>query len=198
MRKRQILEFPLELPHPKAVGERRENIARQLCRCALQPLVFGLDDETQLLHMVGELDQHDADVLHHREQHLAQRFELGRLLLRLLRRLLAARQRAELAHAHHALRKLGNRGAEFFAQQLRVLRRDLMAGKQQRCGQRFVVKLEFGKYAGGFEDVRQHRLAAGKPASGIERRDEIEHVAQRPRLGRGITAREAVEPRGDG
>ena len=37
----------------------------------------------QRLQVIGELDQHDAHVLHHREQHLAQRLELRGVLPRL-------------------------------------------------------------------------------------------------------------------
>ena len=74
----QVLELPLDLPDAQALGERRVDLGG-LARDA-QLLVDG--QRAQRAHVVqpvGELDEDDADVLRHGQEHLAD--VLGLLLL---------------------------------------------------------------------------------------------------------------------
>jgi len=68
---RQVLEFPLELPDAEPVGERRKEVLHLAGGLLAQVGVTG-DEVAQRLRPLGELDQDDADVLDHRQQHLAQ------------------------------------------------------------------------------------------------------------------------------
>ena len=106
---RQVLQLPLELPDAEAVGERREEIERLARGLPRAALVVRADQEAQRLRALGELDQHDADVLDHRQQHLAQ--VLG-LRVALLRVAALAGDGADRAHARHADDELRDLGAE--------------------------------------------------------------------------------------
>ena len=74
----EVLELPLHLPDPEPLGQRRVD----LHRLARDPLLLLGRQAIQRAHVVeaiGQLDQHDPDVLGHRQQHLAD--VLGLLLL---------------------------------------------------------------------------------------------------------------------
>ena len=71
----EVFQFPLQFPDAQAVGQRRvefQRFARHPTRrssgCACV--------EAQGLRPAGQAQQHDADVLDHGEQHLAQHFDL--------------------------------------------------------------------------------------------------------------------------
>ena len=135
----QVLELPLELPHAEAVGERREEVehlARRLRRARLRRRCISV---AQRLRALGELDQHDADVLDHREQHLAQVLGLRRALLLAPR----CRRRARIdAHPRDAGDQRRDVGAE--------ARRDL-----------------FGVERAGDRQAEQQRGARSSPASSL-------------------------------
>ncbi len=74
---RKVFQFPFELPHAEPIGQRREEAA---CLLSDLFLLFRLRAR-QMAHglgALGQLDQHHADVFHHRQQHLAQAFDLLR------------------------------------------------------------------------------------------------------------------------
>ena len=73
----QVLELPLEAPHAQAVGERRVDVQRLAAR-SLLPLGRQVLERAHVVEAVGELDEDDADVLGHRQEHLA---EVLRLML---------------------------------------------------------------------------------------------------------------------
>ena len=104
---RQILELPLELPQSEAIRERRVDVHDFACGFAAFRLVC-VHQEAQRLRALGELDQHDADVLDHRKQHLAK--ILG--LRGALRAVAARRQRLHRVHARDAIDERGDVGAE--------------------------------------------------------------------------------------
>ena len=81
---RQVFELPLQLPDAEAVGERGEEVEHFARRVAAQAHVAG-HQEAQRLRALGELDQHDADVLDHRQQHLAQALRLRGALVGIAR-----------------------------------------------------------------------------------------------------------------
>ena len=79
--KGKILELGFELPDTQAVGQRRINLER------LQGnplLLFGPHhiERAHVVQAVAELDEHHADVIDHRQEHLAQVLGLMRLFAR--------------------------------------------------------------------------------------------------------------------
>ena len=78
-REREILELPLDVLHAEAVRERRVDVERLLRDAPLLRLRQRRDG-SHVVQAVGELDQQDAHVLGHRDEHLAH----GRGLLGLL------------------------------------------------------------------------------------------------------------------
>jgi hypothetical protein len=70
-----VLEFPLEFPDAEPVGQRRVKFQR-LAR-HLDPQITGIGGiEAQGLRPAGQTQHDDADILDHRQQHLAQHFDL--------------------------------------------------------------------------------------------------------------------------
>ena len=67
---REVLELPLDLPDPEALRQRRVDLHR-LARDALLLLGGQAVQRSHVVEAVGQLDEDDADVLRHREQHLA-------------------------------------------------------------------------------------------------------------------------------
>ena len=87
----QVFELPAHLLHAEAVGQRRVDVEGLLGGAPLLP--FGHDGErAHVVQPVGQLDQQDAPVVRHGDEHFAD----GRRLLRLLRVELEA---VELGHA---------------------------------------------------------------------------------------------------
>ena len=74
----EVLELPLELPDAQALGERRVDL-RGLAGDALLLLDGQGAQGAHVVEPVGELDEDDADVLRHGQEHLAD--VLGLLLL---------------------------------------------------------------------------------------------------------------------
>jgi len=75
---REVLELPLERVDTEAMRERRVHLER--LACLLHLLLLGQRaDRPQVVHAVRELDHDDADVLRHRQDHLAVRLGLGLL-----------------------------------------------------------------------------------------------------------------------
>ena len=68
---RQLLELVLDLAHAEAVCDRRVDVAGFL-RDAKPSLFRQVVERAHVVHAVRELDEDDADVVHHREQHLAE------------------------------------------------------------------------------------------------------------------------------
>ncbi len=78
-REREVFELPLHVLDAEAVRERRVDVERLLRDPLL--LRFGQRrDRAHVVQAVGELDQQDAHVLRHRDEHLAHRGGLLRLL----------------------------------------------------------------------------------------------------------------------
>ena len=87
----EVLELPLDARDAEAVRERRVDLDR-LARDALLLVLAHVLERAHVVQAVGQLDHDDADVLCHREEHLAVALELC-LLLRLVL------QAAEFRHA---------------------------------------------------------------------------------------------------
>ena len=72
----QVLEEPLDLPDAETVGERRVDFEGLLCYL-FSPLFRQRVERPHVMESVGELYQHDPDVLGDGHQHLAQSCGLG-------------------------------------------------------------------------------------------------------------------------
>ena len=97
--KRQVLELRLEPVDSEAMSDRCVNFHR-LARDLLLPVGGEMVERAHVVQAVGELDQHDADVVRHRDDHLAE--ILGLLFLAALKRDLR-----DLGHSVDELRDLG-------------------------------------------------------------------------------------------
>ena len=101
---RQLLELVLELAHPEPVRDRRVDVAR-LLRDPQPPLLRQVVERAHVVQPIGQLHQDDADVVDHREQHLAEALGLP----------LFARRKLEAAQLGDALDDVGDILAEQLA-----------------------------------------------------------------------------------
>ena len=76
--KSQILQFQLDRVQAEALGDRRIDIQRLACDAPPLDRRHGAE-RAHVVHAVGELDHDDADVAHHRQQHLAEALRLSLL-----------------------------------------------------------------------------------------------------------------------
>ena len=76
---REVLELPLHLPDAEPPGERRVDVHRLACDLVLA-VRFQVLDRPHVVEPVGDLDDHDAHVLGHRQQHLAHGLGVDRAL----------------------------------------------------------------------------------------------------------------------
>ena len=144
----ELLELVLHLAHPETVGDRRVDVAR-LLRDLDAALLRQVVQRPHVVEPVGELDEDDADVVHHREQHLAEVLGLA-LLAR------GERNRAELGDPFDHVRDVG---AEQLLDPLDRRLRVLDDVVQQPGRHRHDVELHFGEEIRDLERVDQVGLA---------------------------------------
>ena len=72
----QVFQFPLHLPDAQPIGQRREEFQRFL-RDALAALFGQHAQRAHVVQPIGQFDQDHARIVHHRQEHLAQRFEFA-------------------------------------------------------------------------------------------------------------------------
>ena len=145
---REILQLQVERVEAQPVGDRRVDVER-LARDALAVQRRHRIERAHVVQPVGELDQDDAHVARHREQHLAE--ALGLQLL--------ARVELDLVELRHAVDHVGDRPAE--------RRLDLGLGDggvlhhvvQQRGGEPLRVDAPLRQDARDRERMRDVRLA---------------------------------------
>ena len=145
---RELLELVLDLAHPEAVGDRRVDVERllgDLDAALLRQVV----QRPHVVQAIGELDEDDADVVHHRQQHLAE--VLGLALL--------ARRERDGADLGDPFDDVGDFGAEQLGNALGGGQRVLDDVVQQAGGDRHDVELHVGEEVGNFERMNQVRLA---------------------------------------
>ena len=145
---RQLLELVLDLAHPEPVGDRRVDVAR-LLRDLDPALLRQVVQRPHVVEPIGELDQDDADVVHHRQQHLAEVLGLALLARR-------ERNRAELGHPFD---DVGDVGPEQLLDALDRRLRVLDDVVQQAGGDRHHVELHVGEQVGDLERVDEVGLA---------------------------------------
>ena len=73
---RQILELVFDLPHSQSVGDGRVDVQGLLPDGQSSPLRH-VAERTHVVQPVGQLDENDANVVDHGEQHLAEVFRLS-------------------------------------------------------------------------------------------------------------------------
>jgi hypothetical protein len=144
----EVLELELQAVEPEPLGDRRINVERFPGDRA-PPRRRHAADGAHVVRAVGELDEDDAQVTHHREQHLAERFRL---------RFLAVLE-LDLVELGDAVDDLGHGVAE--------LRRDLRLGDrrvlddvvQDRRDDGVGVEAQLGEDFGGRDGVGDIGLA---------------------------------------
>ena len=158
MRERELLQLVVERVEPQAVGDRRVDLHR-LARDAAALRGRHRAEGAHVVQPVGELDQHDAHIARHREQHLAE--VLG---LRILGRL-----ELDAVELRDAVDQLGHRLAERIG--------DLVLGDRGVLGdvveegrhQRLPVEVPVGQDLRDRERVRDVGVA-GLPRLAVVRR----------------------------
>ena len=170
---RQVFQLPLQFPDAEPVGQRRIEFQRLARHLDAQFVRMG-GVEAQGLRPAGQAQQHDADVLDHGEQHLAQHFDLGLHLGRIDLAGLdvggdeALGDRAQLVQPRNALDQVRRR----FAKALLDLRDAVFLmgrnGKQYSGHPRFDVELEAGDDHGHAQRMRPDAFAAAQRLVGID------------------------------
>ena len=176
---RQVLELPLELPDAEAVGERRVDV-HHLARGDAAAATFASHQMAQRLRPLGKLDQHHADVLDHREEHLAQVLGLRGALLPVG----ANGERLHGIHPRDALDEGRDVGAERRHDAIAPVAGSLGQPDQQRGRQRVRIESLRGEDAGGAERAGDQRLAIG--AAQVAQRLAREFVRGRETLAVGV------------
>ena len=101
----QVLQLPLQLPYPQAVGEGGIDFQRLLGDAAL-PLRRQRPQRAHIVQAVGQLDKDHPQVFRHRHQHFSQVFRLPGPVGG------AGGMQGELAQLGGAINQLGDLGAE--------------------------------------------------------------------------------------
>ena len=156
---RQLLELVLDLAHAEAVGDRRVDVAR-LLRDLDAALLGQVAERPHVVQPVGELHEDDADVVDHREQHLAE--VLGLPLL--------ARRERNGADLGHPLDDVGDLGAEQLLDALDGRQRVFDDVVEEAGGDGHGVELHVGEEVGDGERMDEVGLARnGAPVPGARR-----------------------------
>ncbi len=142
----------------------------------------------QGLRAAGQAQQHDADVLRHRQQHLAQHLGLRLGVLRApLRALLPARGELQALQAAQADGQVGDRLAERGGELLRGILEEIRRGEEQRGEARVEVELERSRHQRHAEGVLPDRLARAEGEFAVQ----VPGVIGRPRQRLARLARQA-------
>ena len=148
VREGEVLELLVDAVQPQPVRDRRVDLERLARDAAPLRRLDGVE-RAHVVQAVGELDQDDAHVARHREQHLAEVLGL-RLLVRL---------ELDLVELGDAVDELGDRLAEV-AGDLGLGDRGVFGHVvQQRRGQRLRVEVPLREDVGDGERVRDVGLA---------------------------------------
>ena len=141
---RQFLELVLDLAHPEPVGDRRVDVPR-LLRDLDPPLLGQMVQRPHVVEPIRQLHQDHADVVDHREQHLAEVLRLPLLARREL-------DRAQLGDAFHDVRHVG---AEELLDTLDRRLRVLDDVVQEPGRNRHDIELHVGEQVGDLEGMDQ-------------------------------------------
>ena len=181
---RQVLELPLQLPHAETVRERRVDVQR-LARHGATRLVRRVREEAQRLRAAREADEHDPDVLDHREEHLAQHLGLrlpGGLLLAL--RGEPARHDPQAVQLPDAGDERGDRGIELRREPLLGILEVLGHGIEEARRACRAVQPQRREVRGQAQRVIDRRLAGAESPVRVERRGELVRAQHERAVGR--------------
>ncbi|RMS15574.1 hypothetical protein ALP72_05645 [Pseudomonas coronafaciens pv. coronafaciens] len=106
---RQVFQLPLDVTDAQAMRQRRVDI-EDLAGHPVALFVVGVLHRPNRTGALGQFDQRDAHVVDHRDEHLAQVFDLR--LTAQHQRLPGAKAGADRGHAQHAVDQFGNGGAK--------------------------------------------------------------------------------------
>ena len=159
---RVVLQVRLDPVDAEPVRERRVDVER-LLRDVHLPLRRQVAEGPHVVSAVGELDQDDADVARHREQHLAE----------VLRLLLLARGEVDLADLGDPVDQARDLGAEVLLDLGERGERVLDRVVQQPGGDARHVEAEIRDDARHLERVGQVGLARGAPLALVHARREL-------------------------
>ena len=123
-------------------------MSRVSCAILMPPLLGQVVERPHVVQPVGELHEDDADVVHHRQQHLAE----------VLRLPLLARRERDRAQLGHPFDDVGDVGAEELLDALDRGLRVLDDVVEEPGGDRHDVELHVGEEVGHLERVDQVRL----------------------------------------
>ena len=161
---RQVFQQPLHLPEAQAVGQRRVYVQR-LLRDHDAPLLRQRVERSHIVEAVGQLDQHDADVLGHRHQHLADRRGVRQVVFRAALhgpRLRRVGQQLRLGQLGNAVYQGGHYAPELLLQHAVRYVAVLHHVVQQGGGEGVGVQVQVGQEQRGLQGMLDERLP-GQP-----------------------------------
>ena len=174
----QVLELELDVVEPEPLGDRRVDLER-LAGDRPAPRRRHGRDGAHVVHAVGELHQDDAQVAHHRQQHLAERLRL---------RLLAALE-LDLVELGDSVDQLGHVRAEARGQLILGRRGVFDDVVQDRRHDGVGVQAQIGEDGRGGHRMRNERLAREAFLPTVRRGAELGRLADaRHLLGRQVGA----------
>ena len=140
-------------------------------------------ERAHVVRAIGELDENDADVAGHGEDHLAE--VLGLLLL--------ARGEIDLADLGHAVDERGDLGSEDLLDLLDARQGVLHGVVEQAGGDRGNVELELGDDARDLERMGQIGLAGHALLSAVDLRRELVGAGDRVGVGDGVVGLDSAD-----
>ena len=182
MPERELLELVLELAHPQPVGDGGVDVQRLLGDLQA-PLLPQVAERAHVVQAVGQLDEDDADVVDHRQQHLAE--VLGLALL--------ARREGDGADLRHPLDHVRHLGAEQVADVVDGGERVLDDVVEQAGRDGDVVEAHLGDQRGHLEGVGDVLLPRAPGLAGVLEGRELVGAAQQIRVGVGIVRAHAAD-----
>ena len=144
----QVFEFAANFAHAQAMRDGRVNVQR-LARDLLLPLGREKLQRAHVVQTVGQLDEDDADVVHHGQHHLAHVFGLG----------FFGRGKIDFADLGDAFDDVSNLLAELRINLVDGYRRVFNRVMQQAGGDRRGVEAHLRQQRGDLQRMHQVRLA---------------------------------------
>ncbi|MNS73022.1 hypothetical protein D3C72_1064490 [compost metagenome] len=148
----EIFQFPFELPDTQTVSQRRIDIRTLFCR--QHALVFRrIFHFAQVCDTLRQLDDHAAEILHHRQQHAAHVVDLfgGHRIV------LSGFQLADGVHIAYAMHQIGDALAELFGQGFFLHDAGIHQREQQRGAHAVVIHAQSREDLDHFQPAPQQQ-----------------------------------------
>jgi hypothetical protein len=163
----QVFQFPLQLPDAEPVGQRRKQLQGFACGVFARIGIFFRCQFAQPLHLVGELDHHDAHILRHRQEHFAQRFELRYAIIGFRACDMFAAQSLDLRHARRTVHQRNHGRAKSRVECVALRTCCYRRAEQQRRRNRLAAHSQTAENSGGGARVIHPRLPGAMLAARI-------------------------------